>query len=119
MKRPWSYGQYCPVSQAAEIVAERWTPLVLRELLCGSRRFNDLQRGVPLMPPATLAQRLKELQRSQLTEHRDGEYRLTPGGRALKPIVDALGQWGQRYAWRELGAKDLDAGFLMWDVRRF
>ncbi len=119
MARPWSYGQFCPVAQAAEIIAERWTPLVLRELLLGSRRFNDLQRGVPLMPPATLAQRLKELQRSKLVEHREGEYRLTAGGRALKPIVQALGQWGQQYAQRELGPRDLDAAFLMWDVRRW
>lgn len=119
MAHPWSYGQFCPVAQAAEIVAERWTPLVLRELLLGSRRFNDLQRGVPLMPPATLSQRLKELQRSKLVERREGEYRLTAGGRALKPIVDALGQWGYRYAQRELGPRDLDPAFLMWDVRRW
>ena len=115
----WSYGQFCPVAQAAEIIAERWTPLVLRELLLGSRRFNDLQRGVPLMPPATLAQRLKELQRWKLVERRDGEYRLTAAGRALKPIVDALGLWGNRYARRELGPRDLDPAFLMWDVRRW
>ncbi len=119
MTRRWSYGQFCPVAQAAEIVAERWTPLVLRELLLGSRRFNDLQRGVPLMPPATLAQRLKELQRWNLVERREGEYRLTAGGRALKPIVEALGQWGHRYASRELGPRDLDPAFLMWDVRRW
>jgi DNA-binding HxlR family transcriptional regulator len=119
MTRLWSYGQFCPVAQAAEIIAERWTPLILRELLLGSRRFNDLQRGVPLMPPATLAQRLKELQRWKLVERRDREYRLTAGGRALKPIVDALGHWGNRYAWRELGPRDLDPGFLMWDVRRW
>jgi DNA-binding HxlR family transcriptional regulator len=119
MARPWSYGQFCPVAQAAEIFAERWTPLILRELLLGSRRFNDLQRGVPLMPPATLSQRLKELQRSNLVERRDGEYRLTAASRALKPIVDALGHWGNRYAWRELGSRDLDPAFLMWDVRRW
>ncbi len=119
MARPWSYGQFCPVAQAAEIIAERWTPLVLRELLVGSRRFNDLQRGVPLMPPATLAQRLRELQRSKLVERGEGEYHLTAAGRALKPIVQSLGQWGQRYAWRELGPRDLDPAFLMWDVRRW
>jgi DNA-binding HxlR family transcriptional regulator len=119
MARLWSYGQFCPVAQAAEIVAERWTPLVLRELLMGSRRFNDLQRGVPLMPPATLAQRLKELQRTKLVERREEGYRLTAGGRALRPIVQALGQWGQRYARRDLGPRDLDPAFLMWDVRRW
>ena len=119
MARRWSYGQFCPVAQAAEILAERWTPLVVRELLLGSRRFNDLQRGLPLMPPATLAQRLKELERSNVVERRDREYRLTAGGRALKPVVEALGQWGQRYAWRELGPRDLDPAFLMWDVRRW
>jgi DNA-binding HxlR family transcriptional regulator len=119
MRRAWSYGQFCPVAQAAEIIAERWTPLVLRELLLGSRRFNDLQRGVPLMPPATLAQRLRDLQRAKLVERREGEYLLTSGGRALKPIVQALGRWGNQYAQRELGPRDLDPAFLMWDVRRW
>ena len=119
MARQWSYGQFCPVAQAAEIIAERWTPLVLRELLMGSRRFDDLHRGVPLMPPATLAQRLKELQRSKLVERRETEYHLTAGGRALKPILEALGHWGQQYARRELGPRDLDPAFLMWDVRRW
>ena len=57
-----SYGQFCPVAKAAEIVAERWTPLVLRELLCGSRRFADLHRGVPLMSRALLTQRLRQLE---------------------------------------------------------
>jgi DNA-binding HxlR family transcriptional regulator len=119
MTRPWSYGQFCPVAQASEIIAERWTPLILRELLLGSRRFNDLQRGVPLMPPATLAQRLRELQRVNLVERQEGEYLLTAGGRALKPIVQALGHWGVQYAQRELGPRDLDPAFLMWDVRRW
>ena len=82
------YGQFCPVALAAEVLAERWTPLVVRELLCGSVRFNDLQRGVPRMSSALLARRLKELQFSGIVKCRRGgrgafEYHLTPAGREL------------------------------------
>src|SRR5262245_49517044 len=83
------YGQFCPVAKAAEIVAERWTPLVLRELLCGSRRFADLHRGVPLMSRALLAQRLQQLedagiiQRTRKIRGRGHEYALTPAGEEL------------------------------------
>jgi len=118
------YGQFCPVAKAAEIVAERWTPLVLRELLCGSRRFNDLRRGVPLMSQSTLAQRLRELEWAGIVERRasgprgQAEYRLTPAGEELRPVIDQLGAWGYRWAQRELDARDLDAGLLMWDVQR-
>jgi len=82
------YGQFCPVALAAEVLAERWTPLVVRELLCGSVRFNDLQRGVPRMSSALLARRLKELQFSGIVKRRRGgrgafEYHLTPAGREL------------------------------------
>jgi DNA-binding HxlR family transcriptional regulator len=118
------YGQFCPVAKAAEIIAERWTPLVLRELLCGSRRFNDLRRGVPLMPQSTLAQRLRELEWKGIVARRASrpkghtEYHLTPAGEELRPVINKLGTWGYRWAQSELNAEDLDAGLLMWDVQR-
>lgn len=133
--RPKSYGQFCPVAQAAEIVAERWTPLVLRELLCGSRRFSDLRRGVPLMSPALLSQRLKELEYAGVVVRRPAaarrtasggrerartgwEYELTLPGQELRPVIEMLGLWGQRWLRRELRKDELDPALLMWDVRR-
>jgi DNA-binding HxlR family transcriptional regulator len=119
-----SYGQFCPVAKAAEVVAERWTPLVLRELLYGSVRFNDLRRGVPLMSPSLLSRRLKELEqagivtRSKADDGRNVEYQLTPAGRELSPIIEALGLWGKRWLQSHIEKHDLDAGLLMWDVRR-
>jgi DNA-binding HxlR family transcriptional regulator len=118
------YGQFCPVAKASEIFAERWTPLVLRELICGSHRFNDLQRGVPLMSPSLLSHRLRALQRAGVVERRPAavgrgwEYHLTEAGEELRPIVEQLGVWGQRWARREVEAGDLDASLLMWDIRR-
>ncbi len=118
------YGQFCPVAKAAEIVAERWTPLVLRELLCGSRRFADLHRGVPLMSRALLAQRLRQLedagiiQSTPKTRGRGREYALTPAGLELRQVIEDLGGWGQRWARSQLGREDLDPGLLMWDIHR-
>lgn len=118
------YGQFCPVAKAAEIVAERWTPLVLRELLCGSRRFSDLHRGVPLMSPTLLAQRLEQLEdagivRSVPRPHGRGrEYELSAAGEELRPLIDRLGEWGQRWARAQIDRGDLDAGLLMWDIHR-
>lgn len=117
------YGQFCPVAKAAEIVAERWTPLVLRELIAGSHRFNDLRRGVPLMSTALLAQRLKELEHAGIVERRTGEgrsaeYHLSEAGQELRPIIEALGFWGARWTRGHLTRKDYDPSLLMWDIRR-
>jgi DNA-binding HxlR family transcriptional regulator len=117
------YGQFCPIALAAEVLNERWTPLVIRELLCGSVRFNDLQRGVPRMSSSLLAQRLKDLQFSGLIERRRGdsgwEYHLTPAGRELFPVVEKMGLWAQRWLRHDLVAsKNLDPDLLMWDIRR-
>ena len=116
------YGQFCPVSMAAEILCTRWTVLVLREMLCGSTRFNDLRRGVPRMSPALLSKRLKDLEKAGLvvaTRH-DGsvDYRLSPAGRELEPIVMSMGFWGQRWVESSLTLKNLDPSLLMWDIRR-
>jgi DNA-binding HxlR family transcriptional regulator len=119
-----TYGQFCPVAKAAEIVAERWTPLVLRELLCGSRRFADLHRGMPLMSRALLVQRLHQLEQAGIvrstpkTRGRGREYALTPAGEELRPVIEQLGEWGQRWARSQLRREDLDPGLLMWDIHR-
>lgn len=119
---PKSYGQFCPVAKAAEVFAERWTPLVLRELVVGSRRFSDLQRGVPLMSPSLLSRRLKELVDAGVVERRAGrggpEYHLTEAGEELGPVIMGLGRWGQRWARSRVTAGDLDPNLLMWDVKR-
>lgn len=115
------YGQFCPIAKSMEVLDERWTILVIRELLCGSHHFNELRRGVPKMSPALLSKRLRSLVRAGLVVRReDGNrirYDLTPGGRELAPIVMALGEWGVR--WRsQLGDEDLDPHLLMWDLHR-
>lgn len=119
------YGQFCPVARAAEILAERWTPLVVRELLCGSVRFNDLQRGVPRMSSALLSRRLKELEHAGIIDRRPApggrgwEYTLTQAGRDLFPVIEGMGIWAQRWVRDDLTAEgNLDPDLLMWDIRR-
>lgn len=119
-----TYGDFCPVSKAAEIFAQRWTPLILRELGAGSHRFNELQQGVPRIPRSLLAQRLKELGDAGVVERRVDaggkrpEYHLTASGQEFFGIVMALGEWGQRWANRVIGPEDVDPNLLMWDMRR-
>lgn len=120
-----SYRQFCPVAMAAEVLCTRWTVVLLRELLAGSSRFNDLRRGAPRMSPALLSQRLKDLEAAGLisrdpspTEAGVYEYNLTEAGRDLAPLVDAFGIWGQRWVTTELSLQQLDASLLMWDMRR-
>jgi DNA-binding HxlR family transcriptional regulator len=118
-----SYGQFCTVARGAEALCERWTPLVVRELLCGSKRFNELHRGVPRMSTGLLAQRLRHLEDIGVV-HRTAvgkvwEYSLTEAGEELRPIIMALGHWGARWIGSRLRDDQLDAGLLMWDVRRF
>ena len=115
------YGQFCPVARAAEVFGERWTPLVVRELLCGSTRFNEIRRGVPRMSTTLLAQRLRKLEEIGVVERLRGaaDYRLTAAGEELRPIIMSLGHWGSRWIGSRLKRDQLDVGFLMWDVRRF
>jgi DNA-binding HxlR family transcriptional regulator len=120
-----SYRQFCPVAMAAEILCTRWTVLVLRELVAGSKRFNDLRRGLPRMSPALLSQRLKELEAANVISRNPSasepgvfEYHLTAAGRELEPVVQGFGVWGQRWIDAELSLQHLDAPLLMWDIRR-
>jgi DNA-binding HxlR family transcriptional regulator len=111
------YGQFCPVAVAAEVFAERWTPVILRELVLGSRRFNEIQRGVPRISRALLVKRLRELQAHGVLTSAGGVYRLTPAGVELGEVVVQLGKWGQR--WTTPVQRDtLDARLLVWDMRR-
>ena len=118
------YGQFCPVALGAEIFAERWTPLIVRELLMGARGFSDIHRGVPRISKNLLTQRLDSLRRSGIVEQvrEDGErkhlYRLTIAGRELAPVIDALGIWGYNWASKDLEDDRLDPDFLMWSLRR-
>lgn len=120
-----SYKQFCPVAMAAEILCTRWTVVLLRELVAGSTRFNDLRRGVPRMSPALLSQRLKELEAAGVVarvavprEPGVFEYQLTPAGRELEPLIEGFGIWGQRWVEQRVSLQHLDAQLLMWDMRR-
>ena len=121
---PGSYGQFCPVAMAAKIICSRWTALVLRELLCGSTRFNDLRRGVPRMSPTLLSKRLKELEKAGVIMAKRAaqggvvEYKLTEAGEELRGVIMSLGIWGQRWVESSLSLKNLDPALLMWDMRR-
>ena len=118
------YGQFCPVAVASEIFAERWTPLILRELFSGSRRFNELRSGMPLISRTLLAQRLRQLEdagvivSTALTAGRGREYRLTPAGAEFREVVERLGEWGQRHAVHQFAPDNLDPILLMWAMHR-
>lgn len=120
-----SYGQFCPVAMASELLCTRWTMVLLRELVVGTSRFNDLRRGLPRMSPALLSQRLKELEQAGIVRRVPvagdpgvNEYRLTEAGQELRPLVEGFGRWGQRWVSSKLSLQKLDAQLLMWDMRR-
>lgn len=120
-----SYRQFCPVAMAAETLCTRWTIVLLREMIAGSTRFNDLRRGVPRMSPALLSQRLKDLEQAGIVRRERSrkepgvfEYRLTPAGLELKPLIEAFGVWGQRWIDSDVSLQNLDVQLLMWDMRR-
>jgi len=117
-----SFGQFCPLAQATQLLCERWTLLVVRELVAGSTRFNELRKGVPLMSPTLLSARLKQLVEAGVITRSGSKnkavYTLTKAGRELTPIVQLLGAWGHRWVPTSLVVEDLDASLLMWDMRR-
>jgi len=119
------YKQFCPVAMAAELLCTRWTMVLLRELVAGSTRFNDLRRGVPRMSPTLLSQRLKELEAAGVVERRPlpadhaiFEYHMTEAGRDLRAVVEAVGAWGQKWVETRQSLRNLDPSLLMWDMRR-
>jgi len=118
------YGQFCHIAIASEIFAERWTPLVVRELFCGSHRFNELLNGLPRIPRSVLVQRLRSLETVGVVERRVDvagrgvEYHLTPAGMELGDVVLSLGDWGKRWADIPVGPQNLDPDLLIWDIHR-
>ena len=116
------YGQFCPIAKASEVLGERWTNLIIRELAAGSESFNDLRKGVPLMSPSLLSKRLKSLEKCQLIRRRETDgrvcYKLTKAGEDLVPIIFQLGVWGHRWVRSDLAAADLDPSLLVWDMHR-
>jgi DNA-binding HxlR family transcriptional regulator len=112
------YGQFCPVAMAAELLATRWTLVILGEMLSGSTRFNEIRHGVPKMSSALLAKRLRELEGAGVIVRRDGGYELTPSGRDLAPIVQGLGRWALRWVDSDCSLANLDVRLLMWNMRR-
>jgi DNA-binding HxlR family transcriptional regulator len=119
------YMQFCPIALASEVLGTRWTLVLLRELLAGSTRFNDLRRGVPRMSPALLSKRLKELEEAGIVQRVASqtdpgvlEYQLTRSGRDLKPVIEAMGVWGQRWVKASEQLRNLDPTFFMWGMRQ-
>ncbi len=119
------YKQFCPLAMAAEVLCTRWTMVLMRELIAGTTRFNDLRRGVPKMSPTLLSQRLRELEAAGIIERRAlrsekgvFEYHLTLAGKDLRPVVEAMGFWGQKWIEARQSLKNLDPSLLMWDMRR-
>jgi DNA-binding HxlR family transcriptional regulator len=112
------YGQFCPIARSSELLAERWTPIIVRNLLNGCRTFNEIRQGAPGIPTALLTQRLQLLGRAGIlvrVEKSNGHgatYELTEMGKALKPVCDALGQWGAR--WLEIEPRHLDPSYILW-----
>jgi DNA-binding HxlR family transcriptional regulator len=118
------YGQFCPVAKATELIGERWTILIIRELVLGTHRFSDFQRALSRISPALLTKRLKDLEKAGILirktqqGRRGYQYFLTPAGRQLSPIIEHLATWGMRWARGQLTDEELDVEFLMWEVQR-
>lgn len=119
-----SHAQYCPVAKATEILGDRWTLPIVREMLGGASGFNELQRGLPGISRSVLTDRMRALERAEVIERRTGpqgralEYRLTPAGRDLQPVVQAIGEWGATWSFTEPRADELDPSLLIvWMAR--
>lgn len=117
-----TYGQFCPLAQATQLLCERWTLIIVRELIAGSTRFNELLKGAPQISPTLLSTRLKQLVNAGVIELGGSKgnhtYKLTSAGLELRPVIELLGAWGHRWARSDLNKVDLDVGLLMWDMRR-
>ena len=124
MNNKSQYGQYCPLAMSSEFLCNRWTMLVLRELLFGSTGFNDISRGVPRMSRTLLSNRLKELVEKGIITRQKSQvvgqvhYKLTQAGLALGPVVFSMAEWGQEWLVVEPSIENIDVGFLMWDIHR-
>jgi DNA-binding HxlR family transcriptional regulator/putative sterol carrier protein len=109
-----TYAQYCPIVRAVEVLGDRWTLLIVRDMLVGASRFNELSRGLPGLSRALLSRRLRQLANAGLVQRTGDGYALTPAGQALRPLVFGLADWGARYAFGDPRADELDPEVLMW-----
>lgn len=118
------YGRYCPVAIGSDVIADRWTPLIIRELMLGNTRFNDIARALPGISRSLLVQRLRHLERRGVLETwpapsgRGNEYHLTPAGRDLERVIDSLGRWAIEWLFEELRPHDVAPTTLMWWMHR-
>jgi DNA-binding HxlR family transcriptional regulator len=118
------YGRFCPVSLTTEVLADRWTPLIVRELVLGNTRFNDIARGLPGISRSLLVQRLRHLERRGVIERwpvpggQGSEYLLTPAGKDLEGIIDAFGRWAIEWLFEELSPHEVPPHTLMWWMHR-
>ncbi|MEJ7721377.1 MAG: winged helix-turn-helix transcriptional regulator [Ilumatobacteraceae bacterium] len=118
------YGKFCPVSMGAEVMADRWTPLILRELIMGSTRFNDIARGLPGISRSLLVQRLRHLERKGVLDRwpslsgKGSEYHLTAAGADLERAIMAMGEWSVRWLYNESRPRDIDPITLTWWMHR-
>ena len=119
-----TYGQFCPVAKATDLLGEKWMLLILRELFLGTHRYSDFQRAMSRISPSLLTKRLKQLEsagiivRKPLKNRSGYDYFLTPAGKELAPVVEHLAVWGMRWARGQLSDDELDVEFLMWDIQR-
>lgn len=123
MSASQGYGQFCPVAMTSQILTARWTPLILRELLCGSTRFSDLRKGLPRLSQSLLTKRLEELYDSNIISKKalpsgGYEYKLTKSGEKLRPIIEMMGIWGSENLMHKLTKDERDPDLLFWDIRR-
>ncbi len=112
--KPIGYGQYCPIAHALEVLGERWSLLIVRDLLTGNHRFNDIARSEPGLSRTLLSKRLRQLEAAGIVAHVGDEYRLTDAGEDLRSIVFSLGEWGAKWAFGEPEPVELDAELLVW-----
>jgi len=113
-ERRVGYGQYCPISRALDLLGERWSLLIVRDMLVGGKRFNDLARGLPGLSRTLLAKRLRQFERAGIVERVGNDYVLTESGRGLEPIIFGLGEWGAQWLFGEPQPDELDAQLLVW-----
>lgn len=111
------YGQFCPITRSLEVLGDRWTLLVVRDLLVGATRFNELSRGLPGMSRGLLSKRLAQLERDGLVAHADGGYHPTDACDELRPLIFGLAEWGARWAFGDPRPDELDPTVLMWWIR--
>ena len=117
-------GSLCPAVKAADMIGDKWTLLLMRELFMGANRYNAFQRALPRISPTVLSKRLKQMEedglviKKTIAGEKATEYRLTKCGRELAPLINYMSKWGLRWARRRMNEEDLDVGTFMWDFHR-